>query len=1080
MKRTNEGLRLWPTDLAAFASCPHLTSLELAVARGEFARPYRPNPHAELIREKGRQHEEAVLASLCGPGQMSARQSDAAETEAAMRAGAELIYQAQFEDGSGWRGTCDFLFRREQASDLGGWSYEPADAKLARAPRPEHVLQLCFYAERTGVIQGHLPPQMRLLLGSGEESVLRPADYLAYYRHLRERYLGALRDPGSSYPYPIAHCGLCDYFELCKRRWDEDDHLTLVAGVSREQVELLTAAGITTLEGLAEADPEGRPRGVTRDAWPRLRQQAALQLEHRRTGRHRWELLPLEPERGFALLPEPDEGDIYLDLEGHPFFEPARGLEYLFGLLYRRRGELVYEPVWARDREAEGLAFERVMDFIGERRERYPGLHVYHYGPYERSTLSRLMGEHGTREEEMDDLLRGQVLVDLFRVVRQGLRASVSSYSIKRIEELYGFERSADVSGGTAAIVLFEEWLESGLDELLAGIDAYNEEDCRSLELLHEWLLGLRPAELPWRPMPEPQENQEASLALLDQGARLREALLEGAAEGEPRWLVAQLLDYHRREAKPAWWEYFHHRGLDDEELLEDSHTMAHLQLEGAPAQDGGSLVYTFSFPPQEHRIEGQAIDPATGKKHAVVVDDENGTVTMRRDSASADQPLPRALMPPGPYDTGQQQRAVQRFAEDYLAGTRRFAGLSDLVERRPPRTDLGGSAVEAALALSDSYLFVQGPPGSGKTHVGADMAVALMKAGKRVGITAQSHRTIHNFLEKVEEAAHESDFTFRGCKKSSGDNKYVSKYGLIADTGSNNKLLDPELKLLAGTAWLFSRAEFAQHVDVLFIDEGGQYSLADTLAVGTAARSLILLGDPNQLAQVRQGAHPPGAGESALAYLLGEDETVREGMGLFLAHTWRLRPEICSFVSEAFYDGRLEANAVARSRSLDGEQGLCHLVVPHEGNRVRSAQEAEAIRAAIEMLVGRRYADKDGERKISHKDILVVAPYNAQVRLLRGCLPAQVRVGTVDKFQGQEAPVVFYSMASSSGEDAPRGLDFLFSRNRLNVAISRAQCLAVLVASPRLLEVSCATVEQMRLANSLCRLTEMATLECV
>ena len=433
--------------------------------------------------------------------------------------------------------------------------------------------------------------------------------------------------------------------------------------------------------------------------------------------------------------------------------------------------------------------------------------------------------------------------------------------------------------------------------------------------------------------------------------------------------------------------------------------------------------------------------------------------------------------MPTGPIDTDEQRAAVQRFAEDYLDGAQDYPALYDLIERRPPRADLGGDAVDAALSLSDSYLFVQGPPGSGKTHVGADMALALMQAGKRVGITAQSHRTIHNFLAKVEEVAYQRGYAFAGCKKSSGgETDYPSQYGFIRNSSRNGDLHDPALQLLAGTAWLFSRPEFAHHLDALFIDEGGQFSLADTIAVGTSAHNLILLGDPNQLAQVRQGAHPPGAGKSALEYLLGEDETVRPKMGIFLSHTWRLRPEICQFTSQAFYDGRLEPNEAACSRSIAGANGLLFLAVEHEGNRQRSSQEADAIHAAIEALVGTNYSDNDGQRRLRHEDILVVAPFNAQVRLLRDRLPAQVRVGTVDKFQGQEAPVIFYSMASSSGEDVPRGLEFLFSKNRLNVAISRAQCLAVLVASPRLLEASCKTIEQMRLANSLCLLVEMAS----
>jgi uncharacterized protein len=209
------------------------------------------------------------------------------------------------------------------------------------------------------------------------------------------------------------------------------------------------------------------------------------------------------------------------------------------------------------------------------------------------------------------------------------------------------------------------------------------------------------------------------------------------------------------------------------------------------------------------------------------------------------------------------------------------------------------------------------------------------------------------------------------------------------------------------------------------------------------------------------------------LRHLLGEDETLRPGMGWFLEETWRMRPEVNSFISETFYEGRLRAASACLARSVADGNGIRFLPVAHEGNRTQSPEEAEAVAREVARLVGSVYRDSGGERALRYSDFVVVAPYNAQVRCLRERLPEEVAVGTVDKFQGQQAPVVFYAMASSSSEDVPRGLDFLFSRNRLNVAISRAQCLAYLVCSPRLLDANCKTVEQMRLANALCRLVE-------
>jgi uncharacterized protein len=484
------------------------------------------------------------------------------------------------------------------------------------------------------------------------------------------------------------------------------------------------------------------------------------------------------------------------------------------------------------------------------------------------------------------------------------------------------------------------------------------------------------------------------------------------------------------------------------------------------------SYEYTLAFPAQEHKIGGPAIDPATEKRYNVRVDDEQGTLTFRRAVALAHEPLPKALIPPEPFPTWTQRDAVLRFAKAMDC----YPALVEILERRLPRARLDGTLAEAALSLDGSYLAVQGPPGSGKTWNGARMAIALMQAGRRVGVTALSHKAIHKFLEEVEKAALEAGYEFRGLKKCSEDEgtQYEGK-GLIENETDNAAMLDEEAQLVAGTSYLFAREELDRHVDTLFVDEGGQFALADALAVGTGARNVILLGDPNQLPQVSQGSHPPGANASVLGHLLGEYETLRPGMGIFLEQTWRLRPEVNAYISETFYEGRLEPAPVTSTRSVADGNGVRFLAVPHTGHRTAAPEEAEKVAAEVERLVGTPYEDEEGPRALRYDDFIVVAPYNAHVRCLREALPPAVRVGTVDKFQGQQATIVFFSMASSSGEDVPRGIDFLFSRNRLNVAVSRARCLAYVVASPRLLDTECRTVEQMKLVNALCRFVEVA-----
>jgi uncharacterized protein len=1096
MRLADDGtLQLSPSDLSNHLACPHLTNLTLAVVREELERPHADDTHVELIRRKGDEHEAAYLARLEEAGRAIARMPGYEDedfdpavarqrTEDAIRErAAEVIYQPFLVSADGrWRGFADFLERTPDGT------YEPVDTKLARSAKPSHLLQLLFYAEQVERLQGAPVERVHVENGRGERESFRGAEFQAYYRRVRGRFLASLEREDATYPWPCGHCGICDFRNLCRARLEADDHLVLVAGMRRGWAERLMEGGVQTLAQLGTAGVRLKSDTVRAEILERVRHQAELQLRGRETGTHLYELLDDEEERGFRLLPAPDHGDVWLDLEGHPFYEPARGLEFLFGFCHRDdAGEVRYEALWARDRDDERRVFERFVDWLVERRRRYPRLHVYHYAAYERTALTRLMGEHGTREHEVDDLLRGEVLVDLYRIVRQSLRASTSSYSIKAIEALYGFERGAEVKGGDDAVVSFETWLETGDESLLAEVERYNEEDCRSTFELHEWLLSIRPGELPWRPLPEERERKEEAVERDAERAALRDELLAGSEEGDPLRLLGHLVDYHQREARPQWWAWFRWPQLDEDELVRDRTAIGGLRPEGTPEVEGQSLAYRLTFPPQEHKLTGRAFDAATQKGFRIRVDDTHGIVTLLRGADRADEPLPRGLTPGGPIGDAVKREALFRFARAYANGAHdAYPALTALLERRLPDVRLDVDPVEAALSLGSSYLFVQGPPGSGKTWQGARMAVELMRQGKRVGVTSLSHKAIHNMLRAVQHEAEGQGFAFRGARRAreADEPEPAPSIPSIESSDDADVCADPSYQLVAGTAWAFTRSTVDIHaaerpLDVLFVDEAGQLALADVLAIGTAARSLVLLGDPNQLPQVSQGSHPEGSGISVLEHLLGDHETVPPDRGLFLGQTWRLRPELCAFTSSAYYEGRLGYAPDAARRSLAAGNGPVWLPVEHEGHGQSSPEEAEAIAAAVAELLGTPFTDETGAtRPLVATDMLVVAPYNAQVRTLRAHLPESVAVGTVDKFQGQQAPVVFVSMASSTSEEAPRGIGFAFSSHRFNVATSRAQCRAVLVCSPALLDAECRTIDQMRLVSAVSRFVELARVQ--
>jgi predicted RecB family nuclease len=1131
-------LVLTPSDLNDYVECEHLTTLALEVARGRRRRPHVVNEQGELLRRKGQEHEAAYLARLRAEGRRvveiaSAEPWDfeaaARATGEAMRAGAEVVYQATFVVGD-WRGRADFLERIDGPTALGGWGYEPVDAKLAHAEKPAYVLQLCFYGEAIGAIQGAPPERLHVLLGIGDRRPLRLADFAAYYRRVRQGFEAALGWPRPTEPYPVDHCALCEFREVCAERWRQEDHLVLVAGMRRQHVARLREAGLSTLERLAQTSPGIRVERLAPHTFETLREQAELQRVRRATGRLEWRPLPAEPGCGFARLPRPSPGDAVFDIEGDPFWEPARGLHFLFGLFTAEgggpegataegaaavggtgpRAVWQYRAIWAHDRPGERRAFEAVVDVLHERLARHPDMHVYHYGAYEQAALTQLMGLYATREDAVDELLRRLVFVNLHTVVRQGLRAGVPGYSLKDVEALPGFRRAAPVQSGTRAVLEYERWMQTREAGALAAIAAYNEDDCRATLALRDWLLARRPDDGPWPEVVAPRERDGATVAVVGAREALRAALLDGAGPGEPRWLAGELLEYHRREARPAWWWFFTRRDrMSLDELVDDAEAIANLEPEGRPVAVKRSVDNRLRFPPQQHKLApgDEPYDPATKERAGTIValDDAAGLLVLRRGPKLASAPLPQALIPRGPIPNDEQQGALARLAASVLANDGRYPALRDILARARPRvvgrpTDSDGSGREIqttepgglralAASLDGSYLFIQGPPGTGKTWTGARIVVELMRRGRRVGVAATSHKAIGKLLDEVGAAARAEGLTFRGLKKASVRNDdSVYRRGSILSATDVAAFVDApaDVRLFAGTAWLFA-AEMLDGarprgplIDTLVIDEAGQVSLADALAMGTAARNVILLGDPLQLAQVSQGTHPPGTAASVLEHLLGEHATVPPDMGVFLDRTRRMHPDVCRFISDVVYDGRLDGTPeVARQGTALGT-GLRYLPVAHAGNGPASPEEAARVATEIRAILGAAWTDEAGEtRPLRPADVMVVAPYNAQVRRLRQALAAagldDVPVGTVDKFQGQEAPVVFYSMATSSAEEVPRSLEFLFSRNRLNVAISRARCLAYLVASPRLLESRARTIDQMRLVNALCRFGELA-----
>ncbi|MEQ3650971.1 TM0106 family RecB-like putative nuclease [Hyphomonas sp.] len=1127
MKIVNTVQMFSATDLVGYLNCQALTRFDHAVAVGDLGSPKAWNPLLEVLWQRGALHEKEYVKHLQDLGLdlvfidgVEVTEEAVSQTRSAMEAGADIIVQAALINGP-WVGRADILHKVEVHSNFGAWSYEPFDTKLSRETKAGSVLQLCLYSHMLEAVQGNAPELMGIVMPwSGfEPEIHRFSDYAAYFRFILRSFEDYMaRDALAPYPEPKAHCEICRWRNSCDLRRREDDHLSLVANLSKSQIGELHMQGITTLQALALAPlplPFVPSRGSVQ-SFEKAREQARVQLQARNSGEQVYERLPVEVGVGLSLLPEPSDADIFLDFEGDPFVG-EHGLEYLTGYVCQdEEGVWRHHALWALGRADERANFEAFVDFVMARWKAHPDLHIYHYAPYEPAALKRLMGRYGSREDEIDRLLRASVFVDLYAVVRNAIRAGVESYSIKKLEPLFGYAREKPMDAANLALSRLQADLELGQpDEIPQSIkddvQAYNKDDCLATLALRDWLEQIRnEAIADGNTIDRPEPGDGSASQDLNEWILRVNALMERIVDGLPedreswneeqygRWVLANTLDFHRREQKAIWWEFFRLKELTAEELLGERAGLSGLAFVDVVGGTDRAPIHRYSFAPQEYDVRDgddliQEGGDKFGKVEQVLSDAGHIDIKKRQDCRDVHpvavfahtvvrpQPIPDALMALGEYvaDRGLEGEGLYQAARDLL------------LRLRPRGVDFplnheGEETLEAAKRLvcemPSGILPMQGPPGSGKTYTGSRMICDLVSQGKTVGITANSHKVIRNMLDGVVKAAREAGLDLQCIQKVGEIPDAVEGIMFTKDNAQMLSTLGSTAQVGGATAWFWSREDARNSVDVLFVDEAAQMALANALAVSGAAKTVVLLGDPQQLDQPVQGSHPDGTDISALDHLLNGEETIPDDQGLFLEETWRLHPTICAFTSDLFYAGKLEAREHNARQGIVCEgpinkAGLWYLPVAHAGNVNASPEEASAIAELIQQLLAGSPTWTDRENQtypLTLADILVITPYNAQVFEIQQRIP-DIKVGTVDKFQGQEAPIAIYSTATSTQAEAPRGMEFLYSLNRFNVATSRAQCACILVSSPSLMEADCRTPQQMRLANAFCRYRELA-----
>ena len=1089
---------------------------------------YREQFPGAVVEIERPDYQDKTVSMEAQMAELSAKTLDALEAKA------PVVFQATFFDGE-FQGFADFLVLTDEDE------YAVYDTKLARKAKITALIQLAAYAHQLKLNGIPTSSKVHLILGDQSISTYDIDDIMPTYLFRRKKMQELIasrrqnKESGgsaSSWNDPsFVACGRC---VVCEPHVIENDDLLLISDMRLDQRAALMAAGIKTVRDLSATSLDS-VSGLTQKTYEKIRSQARIQVK---TRDQKDPLVPaFEVINAFGLeaLPEPNPGDIFFDFEGDPLYQEGTlwNLDYLFGYV-DEAGK--FDPIWAHSIAEEKLALERFVKVIKDRLAKHPGMHVYHYASYEKTHLLSLSARHGIYEEFVDDLLRHNILVDLYPIVKRTLLVGAQSYSLKKLEPIYmSSEQRQGVANAADSVVEYANYCELKANQQLgeaeaklADIAQYNKFDCNSTLGLRNWLLelanqnsislkgsGSTDAEAPESEPPHPLF--EALMELI-RDVPVGERTPDQTAIA----LSAAAIEFHRRENRIFWSGHYSRleEPIEDWQDTRDVYVVKnvvverdwhkegkqrslrrHLKVHASPAPGSSLKSKTKFLVYPESSVIGDRV-PEPGLRVPVncaiiKVIDESTFVVEELAPANGDvhDLLPLALIPGAPPKAKSIEDAIAAWSErvlesypklfddpalDILRKNSPFDGALAAVNSESAATEIAKTLV----GIQSGTLAVQGPPGSGKSFNGGKVIADLvLNHGWKVGVVAQSHATVLNLLKSVAKTGLPKEQIGKGVDKldlpafAENPPDYWTPYAKGTDSAFTQAR---ESFVIGGTVFDFTKSAQIPpgSLDLLVIDEAGQFSLANTIAASTVAPRMLLLGDPQQLPQVTQGTHPEPVDGSALGWLSGEEEVMPAEFGYFLPSSWRMNKPVCEIVSKNFYDSKLSSSA--RDRSLEGiDAGFYPITVNHSSNSTESVEEADRVVELVRDLLDRRWVDEDFDGKLSEakENIIVVAPYNAQVNLIRAKLSAagfgKIPVGTVDKFQGQEAAVAIVSMTASSAADVPRGIEFLLMPNRLNVAISRAKWAAYLLYSQDLLDYKPTNIANLKLLSRFISLVE-------
>ena len=1141
-----------PTNISTFSKSQLSASLDLHAKNSSSQINYPESDEmSRYLQEMGKKYEakfgeilQAKNLDVCHlKGEISEKSYE--NTLLTLNKAHDFVSQV-FLNSKKLYGVADYLMKVSSKSDLGNFSYEPVEIKLATFEKPSYILQSIAYCELLNNVLGKIPENFHLHLGGGKFKTFKTKYFYDWYKNIEDKYERFLSKFSIDEPLDYLPGDHGKWNKFVQEKLKEKGDIIQVHAMRLDQRKKFNEAGIKTIFDLKNIDLNNHKVDLNNGLIKRFKNQATLQLRTTSEDNPAFEIRPInEQDKGLNLLPIKNDGDMFFDFEGYPDPLTAEKIEYLIGITFKdKEGKYIYKSFWAHNMDDEKKAFSEFVKFIKERKINYPSGKLFHYGNYEKNALGNLAAKHQIHIETIDDWLRSEYLIDLFPITKNAMILGAGSYSIKYVERIYLKDlRKEEISTAGDSVIQYANWINLKDEKILDSIEAYNKQDCDSTQKLRDFLLDL-PEYKKLKSINQKVKSyndndlsvEEININALDKEAKkFREnyQLTEFKNKEYLIKLISELIPFHPSEERVEFWEFF--ARLNDktpEELTSDGEVIVNCKFQKIiEIKNSLGLVYSFNenqvikiqsdldfkndfclAPIQttaSNLLIKEAIKTDDGKyflKLKGSLDEENKNFTLKISRANLEKykinqyeeiniyKFPSVISQYMESDCSLQAQSWNNGSSSISKAFLNFLdrksvkGISELNEKLSNKENNSDEISNFLFDLKDETLAIQGPPGTGKTTFTAELISKLIEKGLRVAISSNGHKAINNILLKVENFCKLNSINGNLYKRSSSssirdDELYFMNTSINASTTYRQ-----DIDVLGATVFSLSKQDyFGQPYDYLIIDESGQVSSANLLYMSQCAKNILLVGDQQQLSQPKKASHPGDSGLSCLEYFMNGEDIVPTDKGFFLPKSWRMPPDLTNVVSRMFYEGRLEpeiANSFNKVFWSGKTSGLEFFPVKHKGqNSSFSIEEAEYIYHLLKKIIGSEYQfisnstesknqDMNLEKKvISPEDILVTTPYNAQKNLLQKELKGLADVGTVDKFQGLEKPIAIYSLASTDSENAPRGLSFVLNANRLNVAISRAKCLSIVVGSPELANCMPKNVEEAKQLSRFCKI---------